>query len=167
MVDFRPWTLPTPLKNSCMSLRYEKKKRKKLEILGQPISTKTIHYVDKWKKATNYCSCRFIVSSPPLPFLFQIVPEKNPRGGWGVKCDLEGRGWGGISLLECHWGELEQFALNGFEFGIREGPAAIYHVQPTTLLFSACNVLLMLLSGSKGVADPLSFRRECQDIAKS
>ncbi|GFR10443.1 hypothetical protein TNCT_388151 [Trichonephila clavata] len=65
------------------------------------------------------------------------------------------RGWGGISLLECHWGELEQFALNGFEFGIREDPAAIYHVQPTTLLSSACNVLLMLLSGSKGVAGPL------------
>ncbi|GFU25652.1 hypothetical protein NPIL_287121 [Nephila pilipes] len=97
----------------------------------------------------------------------RIVPEKT-LGREGVKCDLEGKeGGGGISLLECHWGELEQFALNGFEFGIREGPAAIYHVQPTTFLSSACNVLLMLLSGSKGVAGPHFFFWECQAIAKS
>ncbi|GBM37075.1 hypothetical protein AVEN_138128-1 [Araneus ventricosus] len=112
-------------------LNFSAPEREKRRIFGQPISTKTIHYVDKWKKATNYCSCRFIVSTLALA-------KKQRKRATGVLNAIWKRGRvGGISLLECHWGELEQFALNGFEFGIGEGPAAIYHVQPTTLLLSS------------------------------
>ncbi|KAF8774288.1 hypothetical protein HNY73_016856 [Argiope bruennichi] len=105
------------------------REEEKKKIFGQPISTKTIHYVDKWKKAPNYCSCRFILSA------LGLAKKQRKRARRVLNAIWKGRQrGGGISLLECHWGELEQFALNGFEFGIGEGPAAIYHVQPTTLL---------------------------------